>query len=158
MEKRHLRRSTGTRLITGDNIISLLQNKCFPFSQVPSSAPCSISAHTERMRNQDANIGGSVQSWQETAICSELFCGICICNPVDQRPLHFLNLDDEFCFVFTRLGLFPGTRFPTQEIWRALPGPGACLLPCSPAPRRCPACLWGGAVVMTTLAEYPHAC
>lgn len=98
MEKRHLRRSTGTRLITGDNIISLLQNKCFPFSQVPSSAPCNISAHTERMRNQDANIGGSVQSWQETAICSELFCGICMCNPVDQEALAFSELGQRVLF------------------------------------------------------------
>lgn len=37
--------SIGKLLITGDNTISLLQNKCFSFSKVLSSVICNISAY-----------------------------------------------------------------------------------------------------------------
>lgn len=40
--------SIGKLLITGDNIISLLQNKRFSFSKVLSSVTCNISAYTAK--------------------------------------------------------------------------------------------------------------
>lgn len=65
--------SIGKLLITGDNIISLLQNKCFSFSKVLSSVTCNISAYMVKVYKSNANIIGFLQVIIEMAIFLELF-------------------------------------------------------------------------------------
>lgn len=65
--------SIGKLLIMGDNIISLLQNKCFSFSKVLSSVTCNISAYTVKVCKSNANIIGFLQLIIEMAVFLELF-------------------------------------------------------------------------------------
>lgn len=79
--------SVGKLLITDDNIISLLQNKCFSFSKVLSSVTCNISTYMVKVSTSRCKYHRLLTAYYSNGGVFGAFHKICICNPMEY--IHF---------------------------------------------------------------------